>query len=951
MAEARTSKKLFLLRIDLPAFISAVLFAGLIFLYLIPGFEKVMMDGRRRLIYEMTSSAYSLLQYYNSLSLNGVMTPEESMERAADAISQIRYGENLKDYFWITDMHPRMIRHPYRPDLNGQDLNGYYDSRGKQIFVDFVNAVSESGESYVEYMWQWNDDSTRIVPKLSFVKLFKPWGWVIGTGMYIEDVKDEINKIERKALIISGLIGILLVVLLSFISRQSHRIESERITASKELEKSRELYKTLSEAASEGIIIWTDSGLKANKTLLALLDYTEPEFLLMDIRSVVSSPALAGGGSASDFYNDLQTGIQSECILRTRDGRPVRSYISFSRLETGGEKAVLTVLRPVKSFAPRVEFSAGTSLIDNLSVGFFRITFGSRNRFIYLSAAAYEMLGFRDEREVLDRNIDAFFASRDELKTFKKRLAAREKIRGETFLLKKKDGDEILVILNAEVVENPSGELWCEGTLEYLSAMAPADSGIFSDISAAAYSAILESPVSLFVRPPLYCNAGTQIGNALTMMESEGYSLLVVNDDKGSPVGSVRSETAAFHLAGGGALSDKVSEIMDSPPFFISGKTSMYKAAAILAENRQKSLLVNDEDGNLLGLISAEEISAGLSVKPFSFDEEISKSSTSELLFKCYLKGRETAIRMLQGGADPSLIMLYLSEIGDRICSRVIELCLEHAGPPPCRFSFIQTGSAGRKEQTLLTDQDNAIIFEDTDDEEKLASARKYFIKLGSEINLMLHESGFRKCTGNNMAGNPQWCQPLGEWKIYFSEWIKAPGPGELLEVSIFFDFRHTAGERKLTDELREFVSSGLRTNDIFFHHYTNAWKVFQPSAASLLSDTVEIKKLIMPLTGMVRLYALRHGIEALSTAGRLRVLYNGGHIDLKTMVSLIRAWKNLSLIRLTGQAAAIIEGREPENKVDLRLMPEMMITAESAVNEIINLMQKAYNDFYASAV
>ena len=79
-----------------------------------------------------------------------------------------------------------MVVHPYSPELNGKDLTDFRDSNGKAIFVEFVKAVSSTGDSYVDYMWQWNDDSTRNVPKLSYVRLFEPWGWIIGTGIYTE---------------------------------------------------------------------------------------------------------------------------------------------------------------------------------------------------------------------------------------------------------------------------------------------------------------------------------------------------------------------------------------------------------------------------------------------------------------------------------------------------------------------------------------------------------------------------------------------------------------------------------------------------------------------------------------------------------------------------------------------------------------------------------------------
>ena len=101
-------------------------------------------------------------------------------------------------------------------------------------------------------MWQWKDDSLHIVPKLSYVKIFKPWNWVIGTGVYIEDVKKEISSLTKRMIWISITISILIAVLLFYIIKQSLSIEQKRIQAENELHESKEKYRTLVEAATEG---------------------------------------------------------------------------------------------------------------------------------------------------------------------------------------------------------------------------------------------------------------------------------------------------------------------------------------------------------------------------------------------------------------------------------------------------------------------------------------------------------------------------------------------------------------------------------------------------------------------------------------------------------------------------------------------------------------------------
>jgi methyl-accepting chemotaxis protein len=116
------------------------------------------------------------------------ITLEEKQKKAAELIGSIKYGPDNKDYFWINDMHPRMVIHPYQPELNGKDLSENKDPNGKRLFVEFVNVCREKGQGFVDYYWpKYGADKPQ--PKLSFVMSFKPWNWVVGTGLYIDDIE------------------------------------------------------------------------------------------------------------------------------------------------------------------------------------------------------------------------------------------------------------------------------------------------------------------------------------------------------------------------------------------------------------------------------------------------------------------------------------------------------------------------------------------------------------------------------------------------------------------------------------------------------------------------------------------------------------------------------------------------------------------------------------------
>jgi signal transduction histidine kinase len=118
--------------------------------------------------------------------------------------------------------------HPYRPDLEGKDISGFTDPNGKRLFVEFVKVVKANSAGYVDYEWQWKDDPNRIVPKISYVKGFLPWGWIVGTGIYVEDVRAEIASITRKLTLICLGILFVIVVLSIYIVRRSVIVEQEK---------------------------------------------------------------------------------------------------------------------------------------------------------------------------------------------------------------------------------------------------------------------------------------------------------------------------------------------------------------------------------------------------------------------------------------------------------------------------------------------------------------------------------------------------------------------------------------------------------------------------------------------------------------------------------------------------------------------------------------------------
>lgn len=201
------------LKVLLPSLLAILLFAAAIFWIILPYFQNSVMERKRESIRELTQTAWDILAFYHDKEMRKEITRARAQAQAAALVRSLRYGPDNKDYFWINDMRAVMVMHPYRRDLEGKDLTDFQDSRGKYLLREFVKTVKEHDEGYVSYMWQWKDNPNLIVPKLSYVKGFKPWKWIVGTGIYLEDVRREVALVSRY--LTYACLSILLVIIIA----------------------------------------------------------------------------------------------------------------------------------------------------------------------------------------------------------------------------------------------------------------------------------------------------------------------------------------------------------------------------------------------------------------------------------------------------------------------------------------------------------------------------------------------------------------------------------------------------------------------------------------------------------------------------------------------------------------------------------------------------------------
>ncbi len=223
-------------RIVIPVALTLLLFILTLFLVILPRMEEQMMAGKRQTVMHLTEAAWSTLNHYQGRAAAGEITPDQARAGAVAQLKALRLGAELQDYVWINDMTPVMVMHPFRPDLVGRDVGDFRDSAGTPIFRRMVETVEKQGAGFVDYLWEHPGDPRRSVAKVSYIKGFQPWGWMVGTGLYVADVRAEIRAVTRTLVGACSGIMVLVFLLSAYIVREAMREKKDRLEA---LERSR----------------------------------------------------------------------------------------------------------------------------------------------------------------------------------------------------------------------------------------------------------------------------------------------------------------------------------------------------------------------------------------------------------------------------------------------------------------------------------------------------------------------------------------------------------------------------------------------------------------------------------------------------------------------------------------------------------------------------------------
>jgi CBS domain-containing protein len=359
-------------------------------------------------------------------------------------------------------------------------------------------------------------------------------------------------------------------------------------------------------------------------------------------------------------------------------------------------------------------------------------------------------------------------------------------------------------------------------------------------------------------------------------MSTRKIGCVIIQENK-FPIGIITDKDLRSKIATGlYSIEVTVDKIMSIPVITVSENLSIAEVQIIMLKHNVGHLCVT-KDGTvhseIIGIISEHDIVVAQANNPGVLLREAKRAKkTSQLKLI-----REKIVDLIQNSLDKNIPINHISsivaEINIAITKKAIELAIEKMDtPPPARYAWINIGSQGRKEQLLLTDQDNALVFEDVSDD-KYDDVKKYFLEIGEKVTKKLNKIGYSYCEAQMMASNPIWCKSLSDWNSQFKSWINTPGDKGILINTIFFDYDFIHGDEKLIDVLTETIFNESKNNEIFYA-YLGADALKNPAPLGFFrqflvesdgehKDNFDIKsRAILSLVDAARLLILSYGVR-----------------------------------------------------------------------------------------
>jgi CBS domain-containing protein len=454
---------------------------------------------------------------------------------------------------------------------------------------------------------------------------------------------------------------------------------------------------------------------------------------------------------------------------------------------------------------------------------------------------------------------------------------------------------------------------------------------------------------SIEYREIIWCRADTPVYQAAIVMGQQKISCLFVKDEQSKIIGFVTDITIRDNVvAKQASFESPVSSIMDSPVASINVHAFVYEAVLNMFRTKKRYLLV-EKNGEYIGFISRNKLMSEQGQSPLVFIQSVKQALSIDELKRKWEAVPRLVTQLLERGVHAAIVNQVITTVSDTIAIKVIETVTKQMGPAPAKFVYMVLGSEGRKEQTLKTDQDNAIIYEDKANEHR-EEVREYFLEFATMVSGHLNTIGFSYCTGGYMAQNPKWTHSLSHWKNNYLGWMNESLPETVMQIATFFDCRYLYGDENIMNELEAFLDEQLQNPmDRLFHFMAKNALQYEPPLTPFFKsirtfkvdkkEVFDIKKAMTPIVDLVRVYALKNRIFEPNTGERLKALKDKQVFTESEVTELLQSYYYLMGLRLKTQSQHIIHDHLPPDnyimpqhlsKIDQLTLKEIFKTIEN---------------------
>jgi CBS domain-containing protein len=465
----------------------------------------------------------------------------------------------------------------------------------------------------------------------------------------------------------------------------------------------------------------------------------------------------------------------------------------------------------------------------------------------------------------------------------------------------------------------------------------------YSQVAADQHS--LTRPLAEFVaREPVTCGTDMTLREALKRMREASVRSIIVVDESSAPIGvftlnDLRDRVVLKELS----LDVPIAQVMTRDPTTLPADSTALEAMQQMAAGGFHQMIVTDR-GRVFGTVAEHDLFALQRVSLRQIHHAIRSARTISSMAQVAGDIRNLANNLLAQGVSAEALTRTVSALNDALTREVLTRIITDYDLTNINWCWMALGSEGRGEQTLSTDQDNALIYHvaaGLSAGEELRQRRE-LLACAREVNESLDTLGFPLCKGGIMASNADWCLSEGNWRERFTQWISEPTPEALLRANIFFDFRPLAGDRALTDRLSEWLLARTQDNKLFLRlMVANALQTEPPLGlirAFVVDDdephrgTLDLKtRGTRIFVDAARVFALALGLAETGTAERLRLAGERLKVDRRHVDATVEAFHYLQVLRLRSQGRGELPSAPNRidpyslNEIDQRMLKEAL--------------------------